>query len=130
MSKEEQNTGQLLKYNIPHRWSVGTSLTANWCAHCGGMIPPTRKVHRCTECNKVSHVECAPMIPSFCGLAPAMADQLVAAFEEHERKMHKKELEEAENERKLQITEQEDLGPERGFTLSKDLLKKVGNIKL
>lgn len=70
------------------------------------------------------------MIPAFCGLAPAMADQLVAAFEEHERKIHAKELEDAENERKLQISEDGDLGPERGFTLSKDLLKKVENIEL
>ena len=89
------------------------------------MIPPTRKVHRCTECNKVSHNECAPMIPSFCGLAPAMADQLVAAFEEHEKKLHAKELEEAENERKIR---QSETGPERTFTLTKDLLQKVNDV--
>lgn len=65
------------------------------------------------------------MIPSFCGLTPAVADQLVAAFEEHEKKLHAKELEEAENERKMHANDQQNLGPDRAFTLSKDLLKKV-----
>jgi hypothetical protein len=65
------------------------------------------------------------MIPAFCGLTPAVADQLVAAFEEHEKKLHAKELEEAENERKMRTDKDEDLGPDRAFTLSKDLLKKV-----
>ena len=63
------------------------------------------------------------MIPSFCGLAPAMADQLVSAFEEYEKKQHAKELEEAEKERKMQMS---DGGtPERSFTVSKDFLKRV-----
>lgn len=63
------------------------------------------------------------MIPPFCGLAPAMADQLVAAFEEHERKCHAKELEEAENERKMRQAQEgivfEDTNPRI------DLLKNV-----
>lgn len=39
------------------------------------------------------------MIPCFCGLAPEMADTLVAAFEDHEQKMRKKEIEDAEKAR-------------------------------
>jgi hypothetical protein len=68
------------------------------------------------------------MIPSFCGLAPAMADQLVAAFEEHERKAHANELEEAEKERKQRISDLIESGPERAFTMTKDLLQKVRRI--
>lgn len=58
-------------------------------------------MHRCTECGKTSHRECSPMVPHFCGLAPEMADTLVAAFEEHERKMHQREMEEAEKARRM-----------------------------
>lgn len=51
---------------------------------------------RCTECNKCTHKDCQILVPHFCGLNPTTADQLVAAFEEHEKKLHQKELEEAE----------------------------------
>ncbi|KAI9101840.1 kinase-like domain-containing protein [Phlyctochytrium arcticum] len=99
-SGKDSNTGQLLKYKIPHRWENVTNLGASWCTHCGYMVPPGRKMHRCTECSKNSHKECSPMVPCFCGLEPAMADMLVAAFEEHERKTHQKEMEEAEKARR------------------------------
>jgi hypothetical protein len=64
------------------------------------------------------------MIPHFCGLLPAVADQLVAAFEEHEKRQHAKELEEAENARKIQ--EGSD-GPDgdRQFTLSKSNVNSI-----
>jgi hypothetical protein len=46
------------------------------------------------------------MVPHFCGLSPDTAQILIHAFEEHEKKMHLKELEEAENnERRRQIEE-------------------------
>ncbi|TPX64063.1 hypothetical protein SpCBS45565_g06148 [Spizellomyces sp. 'palustris'] len=100
---KDSNTGQLLKYTIPHRWENVTNLGAAWCTHCGYILPPGRKMHRCTECSKTSHRECSPMVPHFCGLAPEMADTLVAAFEEHERKMHQKEMEEAEKARRAMM---------------------------
>ncbi|KAI8588262.1 kinase-like domain-containing protein [Geranomyces variabilis] len=96
----DANTGQLLKYTIPHRWESTTNLGAAWCTHCGYMLPPGRKMHKCTECSKTSHKECSPLVPHFCGLAPEMADTLVAAFEEHERKLHQKEMEDAEKARR------------------------------
>ncbi|KAJ3150499.1 Serine/threonine kinase [Geranomyces michiganensis] len=98
--QKDANTGQLLKYTIPHRWEGSTNLGAAWCTHCGYMLPPGRKMHKCTECSKTAHKECSPMVPHFCGLAPEMADTLVAAFEEHERKLHQKEMEEAEKARR------------------------------
>ncbi|KAJ3166445.1 Serine/threonine kinase [Geranomyces variabilis] len=98
--QKDANTGQLLKYTIPHRWESTTNLGAAWCTHCGYMLPPGRKMHKCTECSKTSHKECSPLVPHFCGLAPEMADTLVAAFEEHERKLHQKEMEDAEKARR------------------------------
>jgi hypothetical protein len=96
----DKNTGQLLKYKIPHRWDNSMNLGASWCAHCGYILPPGKKVHRCNECGKTAHKECSPMVPCFCGLDPGMADTLIAAFEAHEQKMHQKEIEEAEQARK------------------------------
>ncbi|KAJ3299239.1 Serine/threonine kinase [Borealophlyctis nickersoniae] len=93
---EDSNTGQLLKFNIPHRWDTTTNLAPAWCSHCGYILPPGRRIHRCHECSKAAHKECSAMVPYFCGLAPEMADTLVAAFEEHEKRMHQKEMEEAE----------------------------------
>ncbi|KAJ8331322.1 Serine/threonine kinase [Batrachochytrium dendrobatidis] len=98
---EDKNTGQLLKYKIPHRWDNVTNLLAAWCVHCGYLIPPGRKIHRCSECSRSSHKECSMMVPYFCGLAPDMADTLMAAFDEHEKKMIQKELEEAEKSRTI-----------------------------
>ncbi|KAJ3034450.1 Serine/threonine kinase [Rhizophlyctis rosea] len=97
---EDSNTGQLLKYKIPHRWDAVTNLGAAWCSHCGYICTPGRKIHRCTECSKSAHKECSAMVPYFCGLAPEMADTLVAAFEEHEKRLHQKEMEEADKLRK------------------------------
>jgi hypothetical protein len=53
-------------------------------------------VSKCSECNRSAHRECAPLVPHFCGLAPETAKVLVAAFEEHEKKMFLVRLEEAE----------------------------------
>nr|KAJ3412449.1 Serine/threonine kinase [Polyrhizophydium stewartii] len=96
---EDKNTGQLLKYKIPHRWENATNLLAAWCAHCGYLLPPGRKIHRCSECSRSSHRECSMMVPYFCGLAPDMAATLIAAFDEHEKKMIQREMEEAERAR-------------------------------
>ncbi|KAI8926555.1 kinase-like domain-containing protein [Entophlyctis helioformis] len=97
---EDKNTGQLLKYKIPHRWENVTNLGAAWCSHCGYLLPPGRKIHRCSECSRSSHKECSAFVPHFCGLAPDMADMLMAAFEEHEKKMIQRDLEEADKARK------------------------------
>ncbi|KAH6565313.1 hypothetical protein BASA50_008961 [Batrachochytrium salamandrivorans] len=97
----DKNTGQLLKYKIPHRWENATNILAAWCVHCGYLLPPGRRIHRCSECSRSSHKECSMMVPHFCGLAPDMADTLIEAFEEHEKKMIQKEMEDAEKARTI-----------------------------
>jgi hypothetical protein len=84
---------QLLKYKIPHRMEVASNLSANWCSHCGYILPVgAKKVMRCLECNKSAHKECAKLMPHFCGLHPDVADKLVEAFEDQERKLHEREM--------------------------------------
>ncbi|KAI8899337.1 kinase-like domain-containing protein [Globomyces pollinis-pini] len=92
----DKNTGQLLKFRIPHRWDTATNILPNWCGHCGMLFSPGSKIQKCTECGKCSHTQCFEMIPHFCGLSPSMADTLVLAFEEHQQKLLLKELEESE----------------------------------
>ncbi|KAJ3413318.1 Serine/threonine kinase [Chytridiales sp. JEL 0842] len=103
---EDLNTGQLLKYNIPHRFETKTNLVASFCCHCGCMSGPGQKINKCLECGKFAHRDCTPMVPHFCGLAPDTAQILIQAFEEHEKKMLQKQLEEAEqHERQRQVEE-------------------------
>ncbi|KAJ3304883.1 Serine/threonine kinase [Kappamyces sp. JEL0829] len=110
----DKNTGQLLKYKIPHRWDAAVNIGASWCSHCGYILPPGKKVHRCSECNKSSHRECSPMVPCFCGLDPIMADTLMAAFEAHEQKLHQKELEDAaQGHREAPVFEQADMSQQK-----------------
>ncbi|KAL3893923.1 MAG: hypothetical protein SGCHY_005565, partial [Lobulomycetales sp.] len=90
---KDTNTGQLLRYNIPHRMELAANLSANWCYHCGYILPiGSKKVMKCLECSKSAHKDCAKLIPSFCGLSPDVADKLVAAFEEQERRAHEREM--------------------------------------
>ncbi|KAJ3224500.1 Serine/threonine kinase [Clydaea vesicula] len=92
----DTNTGQLLKYNIPHKFQQTTNLSPNWCGHCGYILPIGKKVARCHECHKNSHKNCSVLIPNFCGLNPVMANALIAAWDEADKKQAQKELEEAE----------------------------------
>ncbi|KAJ3118143.1 Serine/threonine kinase [Phlyctochytrium bullatum] len=94
------NTGQLLKFKIPHRFEVKLNFAPNWCMHCGSLITPGQRIHRCSECKQCAHRECSPMVPFFCGLTPADAKTLVEAFKRHEEDMHRRELEEAERARR------------------------------
>ncbi|KAJ3118144.1 Serine/threonine kinase [Phlyctochytrium bullatum] len=94
------NTGQLLKFKIPHRFEVKLNFAPNWCMHCGSLITPGQRMHRCSACSMCAHRECSPMAPFFCGLTPSAAKTLVEAFKKHEEDMHRRELEEAERVRK------------------------------
>lgn len=54
---------------------------------------------KCTECGKGCHKQCHGMVPNFCGLKIDMAKMLVGAYEEHEKKMLLKEMDEEEKKR-------------------------------
>ena len=110
---EDKNTGQLLKYKIPHRWDSAVNFGASWCVHCGYVLPPAKKVLRCSECQKSCHKECAPMVPQFCGLDVKMMDVLVAAFEAHEQKQIQQEIKEMEQAAEPAVFTQNDLNQQK-----------------
>jgi Phorbol esters/diacylglycerol binding domain (C1 domain) len=51
---------------------------ANWCCHCGYMLPLGRKNSRkCSECDITCHANCAHLVPDFCGMSMETANQLL-----------------------------------------------------
>nr|CAG8445509.1 15778_t:CDS:10 [Entrophospora candida] len=74
-----------LSHRIPHRFDNLTNIYANWCCHCGYILPIGKKgSKRCSECTITCHAKCAHLVPDFCGmsmrLASEMIDQINAKF--------------------------------------------------
>lgn len=68
-----------LKHHIPHRFESPTIvLGANWCCHCGFMVPlGFRGTQKCTECGIVCHKKCASLVPDFCGMPMQKANLML-----------------------------------------------------
>ncbi|KAH8104491.1 hypothetical protein BXZ70DRAFT_1047582 [Cristinia sonorae] len=67
-----------INHRIPHRFEPITNIGANWCCHCGYMLPLGRKnARRCTECEITCHANCAHLVPDFCGMSMETANQLL-----------------------------------------------------
>ncbi|CCM01893.1 uncharacterized protein FIBRA_03964 [Fibroporia radiculosa] len=78
----KSNTGdddaEKINHRIPHRFEPITNIGANWCCHCGYMLPLGRKnARRCTECDITCHANCAHLVPDFCGMSMETANQLL-----------------------------------------------------
>ncbi|OSX59795.1 hypothetical protein POSPLADRAFT_1172041 [Postia placenta MAD-698-R-SB12] len=78
----KSNTGdddaEKINHRIPHRFEPITNIGANWCCHCGYMLPLGRKnARRCTECGITCHANCAHLVPDFCGMSMETANQLL-----------------------------------------------------
>ncbi|KAG0767672.1 hypothetical protein G6F57_008129 [Rhizopus arrhizus] len=68
-----------LNHRIPHRFEPITNIGANWCCHCGYMLPLGSKgAKKCSECSITCHTKCQHFIPDFCGLSMEMANQMLA----------------------------------------------------
>ncbi|CAO3672534.1 unnamed protein product [Rhizopus stolonifer] len=68
-----------LNHRIPHRFEPITNIGANWCCHCGYMLPlGSRGAKKCSECSITCHTKCQHLIPDFCGLSMEMANQMLA----------------------------------------------------
>lgn len=68
-----------LKHRIPHRFEPFTNLGANWCCHCGTMLPLGRRASRkCSECDITCHADCVHLVPDFCGMSMEMANQMLS----------------------------------------------------
>ncbi|OIW28681.1 HR1-domain-containing protein [Coniochaeta ligniaria NRRL 30616] len=61
-----------INHRIPHRFAPFSNLTANWCCHCGYMLPIGSKKNsrRCSECNLTAHAHCVHLVPDFCDPSP------------------------------------------------------------
>jgi classical protein kinase C len=68
-----------INHRIPHRFQPFSNLTANWCAHCGYMLPIGSKKNsrKCTECSLTAHAQCVHLVPDFCGMSMAVANQIL-----------------------------------------------------
>ncbi|KAG8817764.1 Serine/threonine kinase [Serendipita sp. 401] len=67
-----------IKHRIPHRFDTFTNLGANWCCHCGYMLPLGRKnAKKCTECNITCHSTCTHFVPDFCGMSMETANRIL-----------------------------------------------------
>jgi len=76
-----------IKHRIPHRFESVTNFAANWCCHCGYLLPLGRKdVRKCAECGIFCHERCLHLVPNFCGMSMAMAAQILAQIKLSKRK--------------------------------------------
>ncbi|CAO1614643.1 unnamed protein product [Jaminaea pallidilutea] len=71
-----------INHRIPHRFEPITNIGANWCCHCGLILPLGRKnAKKCSECDITCHSDCAHLVPDFCGMSMEMANQLLSDIE-------------------------------------------------
>ncbi|KAH7885088.1 hypothetical protein F5I97DRAFT_1328941 [Phlebopus sp. FC_14] len=78
----KSNTGdgdeEKINHRIPHRFEPLTNMGANWCCHCGYILPLGRKnARKCSECDITCHANCAHLVPDFCGMSMETANQLL-----------------------------------------------------
>ncbi|KAI9255992.1 kinase-like domain-containing protein [Sporodiniella umbellata] len=78
-STETVSDEDKLSHKIPHRFEPITNIGANWCCHCGYMLPlGSRGAKKCSECDITAHTRCERRVPDFCGLSMEMANQMLA----------------------------------------------------
>ncbi|KAF5345536.1 hypothetical protein D9758_011998 [Tetrapyrgos nigripes] len=86
ISKSNVDDEEKINHRIPHRFEPITNIGANWCCHCGYMLPLGRKnARKCTECDLTCHAYCAHLVPDFCGMSMETANTLLADWREIKR---------------------------------------------
>ncbi|KAF2189602.1 calcium-independent protein kinase C [Zopfia rhizophila CBS 207.26] len=67
-----------LNHRIPHRFENFSNMGANWCCHCGYILPLGRKQSKkCNECGLTCHAQCVHFVPDFCGMSMEVANQIL-----------------------------------------------------
>ncbi|KAF6831733.1 calcium-independent protein kinase C [Colletotrichum musicola] len=67
-----------INHRIPHRFQAFSNMTANWCCHCGYILPFGKKnCRKCAECGLTAHSSCVHLVPDFCGMSMAVANQIL-----------------------------------------------------
>ncbi|PPR00422.1 hypothetical protein CVT24_004483, partial [Panaeolus cyanescens] len=74
----QEGDEEKINHRIPHRFEPLTNIGANWCCHCGYMLPFGRKnARKCSECEITCHANCAHLVPDFCGMSMETANELI-----------------------------------------------------
>jgi len=81
-----------INHRIPHRFQPFSNLTANWCCHCGYMLPIGSKKNsrKCSECNLTAHAQCVHLVPDFCGMTMANANKLLEGIRSQKKNRQEK----------------------------------------
>lgn len=78
-STETDPDEEKFNHRIPHRFEPTTNMGANWCCHCGYILPLGKKnVRKCTECGSTCHAHCVHLVPDFCGMSNEVANQILS----------------------------------------------------
>lgn len=72
-----------VNHRIPHRFEPYANMGANWCCHCGYILPLGRKsCRKCSECGLTCHAQCTHLVPDFCGMSMEVANQILTVARE------------------------------------------------
>ncbi|KAI0900032.1 hypothetical protein F4806DRAFT_276407 [Annulohypoxylon nitens] len=79
-----------INHRIPHRFSPFSNVTANWCCHCGYILPFGKKnCRKCSECGLTAHAQCVHLVPDFCGMSMAVANQILEGIRSQKQRQQK-----------------------------------------
>ncbi|QSZ28546.1 hypothetical protein DSL72_003044 [Monilinia vaccinii-corymbosi] len=72
-----------INHRIPHRFEKFNNISANWCCHCGYVLPFGKK--NC-QCNLTCHAQCVHLVPDFCGMSMAVANVILDGIRNQKRR--------------------------------------------
>ncbi|KAI1081806.1 hypothetical protein F5B20DRAFT_57975 [Whalleya microplaca] len=79
-----------INHRIPHRFAPFSNVTANWCCHCGYILPFGKKnCRKCSECGLTAHAQCVHLVPDFCGMSMAVANQILEGIRSQKQRQQK-----------------------------------------
>ncbi|KAG4424621.1 hypothetical protein IFR04_002154 [Cadophora malorum] len=76
-----------INHRIPHRFEKFANMSANWCCHCGYILPFGKKnCRKCSECGLTCHAGCVHLVPDFCGMSMAVANVILDGIRNQKRR--------------------------------------------
>ena len=77
-SNEVDPDEEKLNHRIPHRFEPYTNMGANWCCHCGYLLPLGKKnVQSAQSVGSTCHASCVHLVPDFCGMSNEVANKIL-----------------------------------------------------
>ncbi|GAB7362758.1 hypothetical protein MBLNU230_g3063t1, partial [Neophaeotheca triangularis] len=77
-----------INHRIPHRFEAFSNMGANWCCHCGYMLPiGRRQARKCSECKLTCHANCVHFVPDFCGMSMETATEIMTQIKSKKHKV-------------------------------------------